>query len=77
MRDIQAFTRQRSAEMADYLDACRETPLHFVGNDPILHSADNHIHLFHLIAVREDHGWIDTAYMTAFVNCASTAGERG
>ncbi len=69
MRDIQAFTRQRSAEMADYLDACRETPLRFVGDDPNLHSAHNHLHLFHLIAVREEHGWIDTAYRTAFVDC--------
>lgn len=66
MRDIPAFTRARSPELADFLDACRETPLYFEGDDPNLHSADNHIHLFHLVAAKEDHGWIDTAYMTAF-----------
>lgn len=66
MRDIAAFTRERSRELFDYLEACSETPLAFRGEYPITHSADNHIHLWMLEYLADTCPWITLAYRVAF-----------
>lgn len=43
-----------------------EAPLRFDGEHPIMHSADNHIHLWALEYWADHHKWIDLAYRVAF-----------
>ncbi|MBE1292101.1 MAG: hypothetical protein JJ868_10145 [Shimia sp.] len=65
--EIVEFTRNRCLELANFLRECQEADLRFVGDVPILHSADNHIHLWALEYWADHHKWITTAYRVAFV----------
>ncbi|MCE2573879.1 hypothetical protein [Motilimonas eburnea] len=65
--DILAYTKTRSNELADYLDECARSPLVFDGNDPLMHSSDNHIHLWNLEYFAERNEWIDLKYKHEFV----------
>lgn len=61
-----SFTHARCPKLARFLTACCETPLRFEGDHPLMHSADNHIHLWALEYWADHHAWIDTAYRVRF-----------
>lgn len=59
-------TRERSRELADYLEAVAASPLRFEGDHPLMHSSDNHVHLWKLEYLADELSWIDTGYRTGF-----------
>ena len=61
-RELLGFTRGRSKELADYLEAVAASPLCFEGPCPLKHSSDNHIHLWLLERLSDAHSWIDADY---------------
>lgn len=65
--EIVEFTRARSPELADCLEACCLFPLSFEGEDPNHHSSANHIHLWQLEQFADHFSWIDLDYRTWFV----------
>lgn len=60
-------TRKRCPELADFLEACCQSPLSFDDPFPIMHSANNHIHLWALEWWADHHAWIDLDYRVDFV----------
>ena len=65
--DVLRCTRDRSPELADYLERVCRAALSFEGDHPLQHSSDNHVHLWLLEYLADKHDWIDTDYRTAFV----------
>ncbi|WP_127112654.1 hypothetical protein [Shimia sediminis] len=63
---LRHFTQTHCPELADFLDHCCEAPLRFEGDHPLMHSSDNHIHLWALEYWADHHGWIDTGYRVRF-----------
>ena len=64
--DLLNFTQARCPELSAFLENCGEAPLRFEGDHPLMHSADNHIHLWALEYWADHHAWIDTAYRVRF-----------
>jgi hypothetical protein len=62
--DVLTETRRRLPALARYIERVMEAPLVFEGDDPNLHSADNHVHLFMLEYLAEEEGWIDLGLRT-------------
>lgn len=60
------YTRTRSPELADYLQAVASSPLSFEGLDPLKHSSHNHIHLWKLEYLSDAFDWIDVDYRVQF-----------
>lgn len=60
-------TRDRSADLADYAEEVAASPLRFEGEYPLMHSSDNHVHLWKLEYLADDLTWIDTRFRTQFV----------
>lgn len=65
--DIVKYTRNRSNQLADYLEECAFSPLEFEGDDPLLHSSNNHVHLWFLEHFSQHHSWVNLEYKLAFV----------
>lgn len=65
--DILAYTKARSKELAEYLDECARSPLAFDGDDPLMHSSDNHIHLWNLEYFAERNEWVNLEYKHEFI----------
>ncbi len=63
---IEAFTRARCPELADFLRDCAAAPLAFDGPYPLAHSSHNHIHLWALEYWADHHAWIDLEYRVTF-----------
>jgi hypothetical protein len=67
LQDLLLFTRARSNELAEYLEAVAASPFSFEGEYPIAHSSSNHVHLWMLENRSDSHAWIDTDYKVACV----------
>jgi hypothetical protein len=67
MNDVMKYTKERSAELAEYLECVSATPLSFEGEDPLSHSAENHVHLWKLEYLADSHSWINTTYRVEFI----------
>jgi hypothetical protein len=67
VHDLVKYTKAQSPELAEYLEGVAGATLTFDGDDPLAHSADNHIHLWKLEFLSDTNPWIDTDYRTEFV----------
>lgn len=65
--DFIKYTRDHSAELADYLEQVCHAKFSFSGEYPIQHSAHNHLHLWKLEYEAENNDWIDLDYKVGFV----------
>lgn len=65
---ILQYTKEKSADLADYLEVLAKSTLRFEGNDPLIHSSPNHIHLWKLEYLAERYNWIDSEYKIDFIN---------
>lgn len=60
-------TRKRCPELGEFLEYCCKAPLSFDGPYPMMHSSNNHIHLWALEWWADHHQWIDLDYRIDFV----------
>ena len=67
MKDVIGYTRERSKELADYLEFVCQAKHSFEGEHPLQHSSYNHIHLWKLEYEADYHDWINLEYKEAFV----------
>jgi hypothetical protein len=67
MKDLLEYTKERSAELAEYLEWVSAAPLMFEGDEPLRHSSYNHIHLWQLENLSDSYSWINTEYRAEFV----------
>lgn len=64
--NILEYTRNRSVELADYLEECAQAPLEFISNDPLRHSSANHVHLWLLERYSDCNDWVNLEYKIEF-----------
>lgn len=67
MKDLLKYTKERSSELAEYLELVSAAPLMFEGDEPLQHSSHNHIHLSDLEYLAESNSWINAEYRAEFV----------
>ena len=66
--NILQYTKEKSVDLADYLEKLVKSTLRFKGNNPLIHSSYNHIHLWKLEYLAERYNWIDSEYKIDFIN---------
>ena len=62
-------TKLKHPDLGSYLETVCHVKLCFEGDHPLVHSSQNHIHLWQLEYESDDHPWINSSYREAFVKC--------
>lgn len=66
--EVLKYTRRRSPELAEYLEAVAASSFCFEGSDPLQHSSHNHVHLWKIEYLADSCNWIDVNYRVEAVS---------